>query len=121
MEFQIPADGIVVSLPQSVQFLTIHTSDEGGWRHKTCLDYMALHVHEYAPLLKRVQIAPEGRLTSTFYDWQGFGKLLLDRGIDFEVVQADAVSEDGRWTPYANSDSSEDSDRSSDEESLYSI
>ncbi|KAL1596614.1 hypothetical protein SLS60_009262 [Paraconiothyrium brasiliense] len=114
-----PVESIAANLPPSVQSLTIYMLQDGYAFYQKCLDYVAVNVHDYTPLLRQIKVVQCGNGASLSYDWQSFGSKLIERGVAFELIRSEADS-DGDWTPYANNDSSDESGSSGYEESLYS-
>ncbi|KAJ4351857.1 uncharacterized protein N0V89_007201 [Didymosphaeria variabile] len=115
----IAVESIAANLPQSVQSLTIHIIQDAYIFYQKCLDYMAVRFYDYTPSLQHIKVIQCNNGASLSYDWQGFGRKLLDQGVAFELIRSEADS-DGDWTPYINNNSSDESDSSGYEESLYS-
>lgn len=123
--FNMCVESIVANLPVSVQFLTMNMIHDGRAYFQRCLGYMARNLGECPPSLREVKVIYHSLLTRPSYDWESFGKLLRDHGIAFEFVHSiseDEADSEGNWAPYVTRglDSTDDSDSSGYEESLYS-
>ncbi|KAF2439959.1 hypothetical protein P171DRAFT_115223 [Karstenula rhodostoma CBS 690.94] len=116
-------ESIVANLPRSVQFLTMNMIHDGRAYYQRCLDYMAWYLSENPTSLREVKVIYHSLLTPPSYNWEKFGNLLLDQGILFEFVHSipeEEADSEGNWAPYGAGVSSDESDSSGYEESLYS-
>ncbi|KAF1978892.1 hypothetical protein BU23DRAFT_549596 [Bimuria novae-zelandiae CBS 107.79] len=118
-----PVDGasIAENIPRSIQSLTIQFGDSVARHYKQVFRYLALNCQQYAPSLQKLRLVEDSVTIKWDRGWVEVEKLFADRGIAFELGSVYSQDYDyANWSSTARSETDEDSDLTSDEESLYS-